>query len=63
MKLGAHLPTREPLATADRLGLDVLQLHLSSPRTWQHPLPRADADELRRSQRVVSVHAPYLCNP
>lgn len=63
MRLGAHLPTRDPLATADRLGLDVLQLHLSSPRTWQHPIRRDDAGELRRSERVVSVHAPYLCNP
>jgi deoxyribonuclease-4 len=63
MRLGAHLPTRDPLATADRLGLDVLQLHLSSPRTWQPPMPRDDARELRRSERVVSVHAPYLCNP
>jgi deoxyribonuclease-4 len=57
------MPTRDPLATADRLGLDVLQLHLSSPRTWQHPLLRDDARELRHSGRVVSVHAPYLCNP
>jgi deoxyribonuclease IV len=63
MRFGAHLPTRDPLGIADRLGLDVLQLHLSSPRTWQHPVPRVDADELRRSARVVSVHAPYLCNP
>ena len=63
MRLGAHLSTRDPLATADRLGLDVLQLHLSSPRTWRHPVPRDDADDLRRSARIVSVHAPYLCNP
>lgn len=41
----------------------MLQLHLSSPRTWQHPIHRDDASELRRSERVVSVHAPYLCNP
>jgi deoxyribonuclease IV len=63
MRLGAHLPTRDPLASADRLGVDVLQIHLSSPRTWQHPLLRDDASELRQSGRVISVHAPYLCNP
>lgn len=63
MRLGAHLPTRDPLATADRLGLDVLQIHLSSPRTWQHPLQRDDVGDLRQSKRVVSAHAPYLCNP
>jgi deoxyribonuclease-4 len=63
MRSGAHLSTRDPLANADRLGADVLQLHLSSPRTWRHPVARDDAGDLRRSGRVVSVHAPYLCNP
>lgn len=63
MQLGAHLPSRDPLTAADRLGLDVVQLHLSSPRMWRDPASRADADELRHSGRVVSVHAPYLCNP
>jgi deoxyribonuclease-4 len=63
MRFGAHLPTRDPLSIADRLGLDVFQLHLSSPRTWKHPVPRGDTFELRRTGRVVSVHAPYLCNP
>ena len=30
---------------------------------WKGPRTRFDADELRRSRRVVSAHAPYLCNP
>jgi deoxyribonuclease-4 len=63
MQIGAHVPARAPLESADRLGLDVFQLHLSSPRTWQHPVARDDAAELRRSGCVASVHAPYLCNP
>lgn len=63
MRLGAHLPSRGPLTAADHLGLDVVQLHLSSPRMWRDPAPRDDADDLRRSGRIVSVHAPYLCNP
>lgn len=63
MRLGAHLPARDTLTIADALGVDVAQLHLSSPRTWRHPLPRDDAGLLRRSDRIVSVHAPYLCNP
>ena len=41
----------------------MIQLHLSSPRMWKPPRLRPDADELRRSGRVISAHAPYLCNP
>ncbi len=63
MRIGGHVPSRDPLAAADRLGLDVIQIHVSSPRTWRGPLARPDADALRASGRVVAVHAPYLCNP
>lgn len=63
MRIGAHVRAREPLTAADQIGGDVLQLHVSSPRTWRHPVPREDASQLRCSRRVVSVHAPYLCNP
>ena len=63
MHIGAHVPARDPLTAADRLRLDVFQLHVSSPRTWQPPVPRTDAEELRGSGRVIVVHAPYLCNP
>lgn len=62
MRIGGHLPSKDPLDKADRLGIDVIQIHVSSPRTWQAPRPRADADDLARSGRVVAVHAPYLCN-
>ncbi|MEE8601296.1 TIM barrel protein [Euzebya tangerina] len=63
MRLGGHLPSRDVLTTADSLGVDVVQLHLTSPRVWAHPRPRADAEELRDSNRVAAVHAPYLINP
>lgn len=63
MRLGGHLPTRDPLGTADELGFDAIQIHVSSPRTWQGPRPHGDAAELAASGRVVAVHAPYLCNP
>lgn len=63
MRIGGHLPTRDPLGTADLLGIDVIQIHASSPRTWQAPRGRPDAHELATSGRVVAVHAPYLCNP
>lgn len=63
MRIGGHLPTDRPLERADELGIEVLQLHLSSPRTWKPPVPRVDAEELAASGRVAAVHAPYLCNP
>lgn len=63
MRIGGHLPSKDPLDAADRLGLDVIQIHVSSPRTWQPPRTRPDAAALAASGRVVAVHAPYLCNP
>lgn len=63
MRIGGHLLSSEPLATADELGVDLIQIHVSSPRTWKAPRPRPDAADLARSGRVVAVHAPYLCNP
>ncbi|CAN5919351.1 deoxyribonuclease IV [soil metagenome] len=63
MRIGGHLPSHDPLGTADGLGMDVIQIHVSSPRTWKAPLVRADADVLAASGRVAAVHASYLCNP
>ncbi len=63
MRIGGHLPSKDPLTAADRLGLDLFQIHVSSPRTWQAPRRRPDAAALAASGRVVAVHAPYLCNP
>lgn len=63
MRLGGHVPATAPLQTADAVGLDVIQLHLSSPRMWRPPRPRDDAAALAASGRVAAVHAPYLCNP
>jgi deoxyribonuclease IV len=63
VQLGSHVPAPAPLVTADRLGMDVVQLHLSAPRQWRDPLPRPDAGDLAASGRVAAAHATYLCNP
>ncbi len=63
MRLGAHVPAARPLEHADRQGLEVVQLHLSSPRMWKPPKVRGDAAVLAAGGRVATVHAPYLCNP
>lgn len=63
MLVGASVPSRDPLATAQSRGADVVQIHLSAPRNWRPPRRRDDAADLAAGGRVVSAHAPYLCNP
>jgi deoxyribonuclease-4 len=63
MRLGAHLPSVDPIGEADARGAEVAQIFLSSPQTWKKPLPRQDAATLRASGMPIYVHAPYLINP
>lgn len=63
MRVGCHVPARDPLGGAATAGAEVVQLHLSAPRQWRAPKRREDADALRRADLVGCVHAPYLCNP
>jgi deoxyribonuclease-4 len=60
--VGAHVSPRRPLATAEAIGADCVQIFLSDPQGWEKPPPRRDADELRSSGLPVYVHAPYLIN-
>lgn len=52
-----------PLAAAEELGADVIQIFLSNPQSWKKPAERADAAELASSEIPIYVHAPYLINP
>lgn len=61
-RVGAHVPSDDPLAEAASRGADLVQLFLSSPQSWKAPLPRADAEALRTATIPVYVHAPYLIN-
>jgi deoxyribonuclease-4 len=60
--VGAHVEGDDPLAIAEMLGADCVQIFLSAPQSWKKPPPRDDADELRNSKIGVYVHAPYLIN-
>lgn len=62
MIVGAHTPGRAPLVEAAERSADVVQIFLSSPRSWKRPLPRADVDELTSSPIPIYVHSPYLIN-
>jgi deoxyribonuclease-4 len=60
--VGAHLSPRKPLAEAERVGADCVQIFLSDPQGWEKPAPRKDADQLKASKTPLYVHAPYLIN-
>jgi deoxyribonuclease IV len=60
--VGAHVAPENPLAEAETLGADCLQLFLSDPQGWKKPDDRPDAEELRASDALLYVHAPYLIN-
>jgi deoxyribonuclease IV len=47
---GAHVGPEHPLADAEGLGADCVQIFLSDPQGWQKPAERADAAELRESR-------------
>jgi len=60
--VGAHVAPEQPLAAAEALGADCVQVFLSDPQGWRKPPPRKDAAELRASPLPLYVHAPYLIN-
>jgi deoxyribonuclease IV len=60
--VGAHVAPDSPLAEAEALGADCVQVFLSDPQGWKKPDDREDAEELRASSVPLYVHAPYLIN-
>lgn len=62
MRLGAHVPSSDPLHEAKARGAEVVQIFLSAPQSWRKPAVRDDAETLRRSGLPIYVHAPYLIN-
>lgn len=62
MRVGAHVPTANPLAEAEARRADVVQIFLSNPQSWKKPAPRSDAATLAAAPIPIYVHAPYLIN-
>jgi len=62
MRLGAHVPSADPLTEATERGAEVVQLFLSAPQTWRKPVARDDTDVLITATIPLYVHAPYLIN-
>lgn len=62
MIIGAHVPSKDPLAEARRVGAEAIQMFVGPPQSWRKPPPRPDAERLRTSGVPIYVHAPYLIN-
>jgi len=62
MILGAHVPDADPLAEAEEVGAECIQLFVGPPQSWKKPPPRSDAAALAASGLPIYVHAPYLIN-
>jgi deoxyribonuclease-4 len=60
--VGAHVAPKRPLAEAEAIGADCVQIFLSDPQGWKKPPERKDAAELKDSAIPLYVHAPYLIN-
>ena len=62
MIIGAHVHSDEPLADAEAVGAECLQMFVGPPQSWKKPPPRPDAEALKASPLPIYVHAPYLIN-
>lgn len=60
--VGVHVPGVKPLAEAEQLGADCIQIFLSDPQSFKVPKTRPDADVLKSATVPIYVHAPYLIN-
>jgi deoxyribonuclease IV len=60
--IGAHVPDEDPLAEAEAVEAECIQLFVGPPQSWKKPPSRPDAAVLKASPVPVYVHAPYLIN-
>jgi deoxyribonuclease IV len=51
-----------PLARAAEMDADGVQVFLTDPQSYKNPTPRPDEADLRASDVMVVVHAPYMLN-
>lgn len=57
LRIGCHVPSKNSAAHQQKLGADIVQIHIGSPRKWEHATaPIGDVAS------PVYVHAPYLVN-
>ncbi|MDF0529866.1 deoxyribonuclease IV [Tsukamurella sp. 8F] len=63
MRIGAHVRgDTHPLQTAERLGIDVMQMFVTDPQTFEKPQPHPELEAIRESSIDVVVHSAYVIN-
>jgi deoxyribonuclease IV len=63
LAIGSHVERTDPLGGAHARNAEVIQINLSSPRSWRAPSTRGDEETLAASDMDIFVHSPYLINP
>lgn len=62
MLIGAHVRQDDPIAAAEQVDAQIVQLFLDDPQSWKKPKPYPHAQALRDSDLTVVVHSPYPVN-
>lgn len=62
MLIGAHVHSEDPLAHAEEVGAQIVQIFIGDPQSWKEPQPHPKAAELKASDVQVVVHSPYPVN-
>jgi len=60
--IGAHVRGDDPVAAAEEVEAQSVQLFLADPQGWKKPVSREDAPALLASGLGIYAHAPYLVN-
>lgn len=61
-RVGAHVTQKKVLASADSLGIDMVQIFQGNPRRWELASFNKDMDAINDAKLRVYVHSPYLIN-
>jgi deoxyribonuclease-4 len=62
MRIGAHVDSADPIATAIARGAEVAQFFLTDPQSYAAPVPRPDAEALLAAKVDIYIHSPYRIN-
>lgn len=62
MLIGAHAHSEDPIAHAEAVGAEIVQIFVGDPQSWKKPTPHPMAEQLRDSDVSVVVHSPYPVN-
>ncbi|GAA1080482.1 deoxyribonuclease IV [Tsukamurella spumae] len=63
MRIGAHVRSdTHPVETAEKLGVDVIQMFVQDPQSFDKPQPHPQTEALKASPLEIVVHSAYRIN-